>query len=138
MRVRRRGRYMKVKVDISSVAGGQQFHSVSVGELSIGEDDFSVRYFIEGDECLLEVRGGTVTQRRSGSLTFVMQFKEGASTECVLSEGGQKFAFPVFTQVLGVSLTDEGCTVSLRYLQGGAEQTELVFTASALGKKNSY
>lgn len=123
---------MRVKISISTFRQGERSEIPSVGELRIREEGFAVRYFLEGDECLLEFSRGTLTQRRSGSITFSMSFTEGEQTSCVLEECGRKFEVPVFTNVLGVSLTDEGCTVSLVYRFAEEEQTELVFTASAI------
>ena len=38
--------------------------------------------------------------------------------------------FPVFTETLGASISEEGCTLSLDYLQGEErERTQLVFIA---------
>ena len=131
-----RERSMRVMIAVSSVIGGEKFSSSSVGELSIGEDDFSVRYFVEGDECLLHVRRGVVTQKRRGNLTFTMTFAEGECTQCVLEEGGASFSYPIFTRVLGVSLTDSGCSVTLSYLQGEeGVLSQLAFTAAAIEKR---
>ncbi len=121
---------MKVRINISVVRGGCTSSVPSLGELHIGEDDFSVDYYLSGDECTLHVRGGTVRQRHRGGTDIDMLFKEGEQTECLLRESGKVLTLPVFTRSLGVSLTDEGCTVSLSYVFGG-EEAELVFVADA-------
>ena len=123
-------RKMKVKINIHTAAdcGEQNFRTH--GELEFSEFGFSVSYRLDGDDCILEFDGVRAVQRRSGRLTFIMEFGEGEETECVLSEGGAKFVFPVFTETLGASISEEGCTLSLDYLQGEErERTELVFIA---------
>ena len=125
---------IKAKIEIYVVRGGEFSVTPSVGELRIGEDCFFVKYYLEGDECVLEVRGGTIRQRRSGNISIDMTFREGEMTECRLEEGGRTFVGPVFTRVLGYSLTDDGCTVTLDYTLGEeGETTEMVFSAKALG-----
>ena len=125
---------MKVRVNVSSVSGGQQFNTSSIGELTIGEDEFSVHYYSEGDECRLTVRGGEVTQQRRGNLGFEIRFREGEDTLCILREGEREFPVPLHTFALGISLSDDGCSVALRYELGDIA-TELVFTAERIGKQ---
>ena len=111
---------MHVKINIFSRTGGEEQKFSSRGVLKAEGEAFSVFYGLDGDDCVLEYSGGVVTQRRSGHLTFVMQFAEGQKTECILSEKGHKF----------VSLGEGGCSVTISYVQGEeAEPTELVFTA---------
>ncbi len=122
--------HMKVKISIHSLAGGEEHNFRTFGELEFLNGGFIVNYRLDGDDCVLEYADMRAVQRRSGRLTFIMQFCEGEETECVLSEGGSKFVFPVFTSVMGVSMTEEGCTLTLKYLQGEErEDTELVFSA---------
>lgn len=121
---------MHVKINIFSRTGGEEQKFSSRGVLKAEGEAFSVFYGLDGDDCVLEYSGGVVTQRRSGHLTFVMQFAEGQKTECILSEKGHKFVFPVFTTLLGASLGEGGCSVTISYVQGDeVEPTELVFTA---------
>lgn len=122
---------MNVVVSIFSRTGEDTFKICSRGEIFFENGGFSVHYSTDGDDCLLEFSEGIVTQRRSGNLNFTMQFAEGRQTECMLTEGGSGFSFPIFTHVLGVSFSeDSGCTVTLRYSNGAEnELTELVFTA---------
>lgn len=121
---------MKVKINIVSLVCGEEHTYRTHGEFELTQGGFAVRYRFDGDDCVLEAEGEKIVQRRSGGLTFVMQFVPGSSTECVLSEGGNKFVFPVYTEVSGVSVTDEGCTVSLQYLQGEErERTSVLFIA---------
>lgn len=121
---------MKVNINIYSCTGGENSRFCTEGELVLTPEGFEVNYLLDGDECSLECRGFTVTQRRSGRLTFLMKFEEGASSECILSEGGAKFIIPVFTRTIAAVCGEDGCRVTLLYEQGEErEQTELVFIA---------
>ena len=123
-------RKMKVKINIHAAADCGERNFRIHGELEFSKFGFSVSYSLDGDDCILEFNGVRAVQRRSGRLTFIMEFAEGEETECVLSEGGAKFVFPVFTETLGASISEEGCTLSLDYLQGEErERTELLFIA---------
>lgn len=128
---------MKVKVAVFSRAGTQSLHTLSLGELTVADGGFTVQYRTDGDDCRLEYSDGELIQRRSGRLTFVMNFREGDKTECVLSESGRKFVFPVFTAALGATLRPDGCTVTISYVQGEeAEPTELIFTAEKIKERD--
>lgn len=121
---------MKVKINIISLANGEEHAYRTHGELDFTDGGFIASYRLDGDDCVLEAEGNKIVQRRSGRFTFVMQFIGGQNTECVLSEGGSKFIFPVYTEVSGVSVTEDGCTVSLLYYQGEErEQTTVLFVA---------
>ena len=72
---------MKVKINIHTAAdcGEQNFRTC--GELEFSEFGFSVSYRLDGDDCILEFNGVRAVQRRSGRLTFIMEFAEGEETE---------------------------------------------------------
>ena len=121
---------MKVKIKIKSNIGGGESVFRTHGTLTFTPGGFSAEYRLDGDNCLIEYDGLNAVQRRSGHLTFIMQFSRGERTECVLLEGGTKFSFPIFTQSLSASVSEEGCTLRLVYLQGEErERTEVLFSA---------
>ncbi len=121
---------MRVKIDIFSVNGGDSSSCRGRGELLTQADGFSVAYNLEGDDCLIEYRGGKIVQTRRGRLNFTITFAEGLATECVLSEGGQELSFPVSTKSLSAVLSQDGCVITLSYYRGEErEYTEVIFTA---------
>ncbi len=121
---------MKVKINIFSNIGGEQRTFRTHGELSASKGGFRVSYRLDGDDCLMEYDGARAVQRRSGNMTYVISFCEGERTECVLSEGGRSFSFPVLTKTLGASFSREGCSLSLAYVQGDeGEVAEMLFVA---------
>ena len=106
----------KVLIDGAEDAG----KVVSEGDLTVDERGFTLAYTIDGDNCLLTGRGGTVTQSRRGSLNTDATFVKGRRTAFVLSGGELSGEIPLITRSMEVSVQG-GLKLNIEYELGGAK-----------------
>lgn len=83
---------------------------------------FWLKYGFGGDECEFSLCGGTLCQKRRGSVDMDISFKEGDTTACVLQNGGLSGSVPVETLSVSAAVRDDGALVRLQYLLGGEER----------------
>lgn len=107
---------MNCKVTLSG-SNGTSLNTFGI--LTSSGAGFELKYKIEGDDCSLSVRDGTVAQSRRGALDFDINFIKGANTFCIIYSGESTGTIPVKTLDLYTSETDDGVLIKIVYLLGG-------------------
>lgn len=107
---------------------------ISEGELTFCGGGFELKYFLDGDNCLLNYDGETLRQVRRGSVALKLIFKSGQETVCTLGEGNLSGEFTIFTNKLSVEITDGGIDLRITYDCGG-ESNRLFLTAEKIQEK---
>ena len=124
-----------VKVTINSCGGNWKDSRSADGVFTRTQDGCSVKYSLDGDECVLTVNGGTVTQERLGVQRVNITFEQGKTTQCTIGSGGLSGGFEVFTRKLETLYGKGGFKVSLEY-ESGADKEIINLTLTALYKNN--
>ncbi len=104
-------------IGITTLTGGEESRFSSSARVERGAGgDYQVGYLFDGDECLLSVKEGAITQSRRGAVSTDITFKVGERTECRI-DGGEG---DVFLEVDCLSLVREmfksGERISLEYI----------------------
>ena len=110
---------MLCKVTIKGAEDAEEVHSK--GELTFTKNGFDLNYSISGDNCVLSVRGTTVTQSRRGNVNTDITFVKGKNTICMLLSGELTGSIPVKTTDLNVAKGEDGVAVTMQYFLGGAK-----------------
>lgn len=90
------------------------------GELEIYGNGFYLKYTIDGDDCALHAKGGTVTQSRRGRVNTDITFRRGKRTVCMLLSGELTGSIPVDTGEMEVVTGGHGAELFINYRLGGA------------------
>lgn len=117
------------KIKIKSSGDGWTDNRTSIGEYSDGGVT-RFKYEIDGDECVLSVKDGVVTQIRKGDNEFALVFERDKTTKCVFGSGGMSGEYTIRTDKLKIYRGDGVFRLTLGYRLGdGDEIIKLIFTA---------
>ena len=123
------------RINIRSVGNGWTDNKLTEGEVTETKSGVIVKYPLDGDECILTVDGGKVTQQRTGGQFVKITFEEGAKTQCTIGSGGLSGSYEIFTRSLKFISGKGGYKLSLEYLNGSeGEIIKLTLTAVKKGK----
>ena len=109
---------MNCRVIILSDASGKAEKYSAGGELSGRAEGFSVRYNLDGDECILTASDKGATQKRTGGQNVFISFEKGRFTGCGISGGGFEGGFEIFTERYTFCKLKGGYKLSIGYKDG--------------------
>lgn len=92
-----------------------------IGELTLDNKGFELRYNMAEDRCVLTARGSTVTQSRRGDVNTDITFTKGRDTVCMLLSGELTGSIPVRTIRLNADRSEDGVAIAIDYFLGGAK-----------------
>ena len=114
--------YLSIIMNCKVTICGADGESVtSSGDLQYCKYGFDIAYKISEDNCILSVRGGTITQSRKGSVNTDITFSKGKSTTCMLFSDGLTGNIPVKTLDLYAAKTENGAVVKITYFLDGTK-----------------
>lgn len=124
------------KVNISSAGCGWTDNKTAEGEITEADGAVIINYSLDGDECVLTVKDGVVTQERRGEQYVKITFEEGEKTQCAIGSGGLSGSFEIVTRSIKFISGKGGYKLSLEYLNGSdKELVNLTLTAVKKGYK---
>ena len=103
------------KIKIASCGGGLNTEIRTVGEMCEADGTVIFRYKLEGDDCTLTVKDGTVSQIRSGRQSVFMVFSEGTITEGNTGDGYLICPLEVYTRKISFKCGKGGFRLTLLY-----------------------
>ncbi len=122
-----------VRVTVNSRGSDWSDSKSSDGVLTLTPSGCKIVYYIDGDECVLSVDGGCVTQERCGEQNVRINFELGKRTQCVIGSGGLAGGYDIFTRRLETLSGKGGFRVELEYANGSDEEI-INLTLSAVYK----
>ena len=118
------------KVNISSIGDGWSDYKSVQGEIYEEGGVITVKYSLDGDECVLTVKDGKAVQERKGGQCVKISFQEGKRTKCEIGSGSFYGSYEILTKRLKFICGKGGYKLLLEYENGSAgELIELTLTA---------
>ena len=116
---------MKCKVVLYGEDKTQNFSCI--GELILGEKNFSLSYVFNGDSCRLTCDGQILHHQKQGEIPVNMEFALNKKTLCKIGNGEFFGEIPVFTNSLNVHTGAKTLSVSVVYELDGEGKKMQIF-----------
>lgn len=123
---------MDASIVLITRTGGEINSCVAEGVLNLTDSGFSLTYNLDGDGCLLEYDGRSVSQSRKGKINYFVKFTGGKKCSFEFTEGAYSFSRDINVFKAQADIKDLGCEISVTYADCGAdgkEVTEILVTA---------